>query len=281
MLEQAFEQYNALTLKIKAVFLVAIVALTAYYSYQESVETAFTALEQAKQADEQLSTEFNSLNKGGQSLAAIESQIRKSQEELAQLFELIPKTIEIDRIIASFADAARDSGVSMTRFAPTATSSTPTSSTPAPSAQTQENTPQAAPTEHQLQAQFIAENLQGFSISLTLEGTFAQVAIFFDRILSLPRVVQLKKFTLTPATQTVSVAMPQGMSAGATQKTRVGTDNSPILKVEAQFTVFTQREGAKLATTATTPRQTPPPAVSGTTNPPDGLSAKPVSGEQE
>jgi Tfp pilus assembly protein PilO len=273
MLEQVFEQYNAMKMKVKALLLAVIAALTGYYSYQDSVETAQTNLQQAKQAEEQLSNELNSFSKGGQSVTAIEAQIRKSQEELAQLFELIPKSVEIDRLIANFADAARDSGVSMIRFAPTPTTG------PASQGNSLTGSATGTSTASSLQAGFVSENLKDFSISVTLEGTFPQTVLFFDKVLSLPRVVQLKKFNFTPATQLVSVAMPQGMKAGEAQKTRVNTDNSPILKVDAQFTAFMQKENAQISMGSKI--KNPSNSVSNLPKPPSGMSAKPVPGGAE
>lgn len=282
MLNQVFEQYRALSLQIKLALLVAIAGIVAYMSYSDCVSVAESSLAAAKSADEQLSNELNNFNRGGNSLAAIESQKRKAEEDLVRLFELLPKDEEIEKLLADFANSARDSGIEMIQFVPGNTSQAQASTSKidgsTPAAAMPGNTPTA--TKSIIPASsFSVDSLHKIPLNVKLKGTYSQIATFFDRILSMSRIVRLENFGFKSDTESVAVSLPAGMNSGSVTRTRTAPDGSPILSVEAQFITFTQKgETPNFAALApkSVPKPTSPVPISEVPAHPEGLSAKPL-----
>ncbi len=289
MLDQIFEKYATLSIQVKAIALLLLGLLSGYLSYSDCVEAAQKNLQQAKTADDQLSNELANFNKTGQSLASIEAQKRKAEEEFTILFELLPRDVEIEKLLANFADAARDTGIAMVKFIPQMNPDATTSSAAAQIAT--QTTAQATPAAEEkgkssatspkaqaanIGSQFTADSLKRIPVSVSLEGTYPQVTAFFEKILSLPRIVRIDNFSFSPATQLVSVRVPNADNASAT-KTRVDPNGSPILKVDSQFVAYMQRVDEQNLPTFSAPSTPPPLKVSGEPAPsPAGMTAKPL-----
>jgi Tfp pilus assembly protein PilO len=258
MLERLGEQLQNLSLTAKAVVVLILFLGAGYLSYSENVELAQSALQTAQDAEAKLTSDITNFNKSGQSLSSIEAQKRKAQEEFSDLFAMLPQEVEIEGLLAQFADAARDSGANMTKFTPDG-SRTPTLAA-APVGQAGAQSGPSAP-------DFVSRS--GFSV--TIEGTFVQIVTFLDRVLSLKRVVRAESFELAPTTGTQQVNIP-GMAAGNAVTTNTTSDGSPVLSTTIKFSAFTQKGRTNL----TTALASPPKARAPKTENSSGMSAKPL-----
>jgi Tfp pilus assembly protein PilO len=284
MLEQIAEQYQHLSLQVKAIIVASLFIGSGYFSYSDNVTTAQQALQIATDAEAKLTTDIANFNKSGQSLSSIEAQKRKAEQELLELFALLPRDLEIDVLIANFSDSAKASSVKMTSLKPEGSTDATTlapppvapASTPAPAST---STPAPATTAEPASTASSGLPAQDFTsktaFSVNIEGSFPQIVTFFDRVLNLKRVIRLDSFELTPITATAAVAIP-GMSDGSTTKTEATHDGSPILSAKVKFAVFMQKgDSPNLQLTPNIPAATQTAAAPSAT--PEGLSAKPLA----
>jgi len=265
MLEQVAEQYQNLSLQIKAILIALLSIGAGYLSYSDYVTTAQQSLQTALESEAKLTTDITNFNKSGQSLSSIESQKRKAEQELLELFALLPKDLEVDTLIANFSDAARESSVKMTSLKPEGAASGFTLTSPS----TIKTAPDAATSTPSISTNDFASKT---SFAVNIEGSFSQIVTFFDRILNLKRVIRLDSFELTPVTETTTVAIP-GMADGSTTRTESTHNGSPLLSAKVKFSVFMQKGdllNLQLATKSSA-------AIENTIAPgatPEGLSAK-------
>lgn len=266
MLEQLAEQYQNLSMQIRAILVALIFVGTGYFSYSDNVTSAQQTLLTANESEAKLTADITNFNRSGQNLSSIETQKRKAEEELIELLVLLPRDLEVDLLIANFSDSAKESGVKITNLTPD-TNKLPT--TP------QISLAPPAPGAAKSGAIDAKDYTSKKTFSVTVEGSYAQIVTFFDRILNLKRVIRLDGFELTPVTEKATVLIPD-MPNGSTTKTERAQDGSPLLVAKTKFAVFMQK--GNLPTLQSTPetiaRQTAaaPPSVT-----PEGLGAKPLN----
>jgi Tfp pilus assembly protein PilO len=271
-MSELYDRYSALSTQNKLIILCVLGCATAYFSYIESVESAQTALTDAKAADEQLMNDLEKHASTGQSITALETQKIKAEEEFSALLELVPKDVEVEKLLASFANSANDSGVAMVKFAPLPPSQQQAASNQAPPPT------KGGEKNETTQSALSKDSFQRVTINVSLEGTFPQITSFFDKVLSLPRVVRIETFKMEPGTQLVSVPIANA-GVGAKTQARTSYDGSPILKAESQFVAFSQNgKLPDFSVFNAPPASSPTPVpISSTESSPAGLSAKPLN----
>lgn len=282
-MEKFLEQYREMPAHVKAIILILLTAASAYYSYLEYVEPAFAVRQAAIDEMAALEQEIQSLNSAGQNIVAVEQEIRKADEDLFVLLELLPGDPEIDNVLGLFAAAAKESGVEIRDFEPLENSAEapPAAAPPAvpnpPAADEQSGGPsdasQNAGASTSAEAPVVDDSVTKTPIKLKVNGTFAQLAVFLDSTLGLPRVLRVVNLDLNAPSGSDKPKESGGDSQG------VLSDGSPRLQADVTFEAYSQKgnlEQIRSEKRAPEPSVVPPAAPA-----PDGadlsLSAKPLS----
>jgi Tfp pilus assembly protein PilO len=197
--EKFLETYNKMKPEVKILILFLLTAATAYYSYVESVEPALAAHQTARDEMSSLEKELENLNQAGQSIVAVETELRKADEDITLLLDLLPGDPEVDRVLGYFASAAKETGVDIREFEPQDGNEPKAGAEGTPSPENLPPTPvapegAAAKGGTASQVAVAEENVTKTPIKLKLHGTFAQLTTFLDNVLGLPRVMRVASF---------------------------------------------------------------------------------------
>lgn len=235
-MEELNEQFRTMDIRLKLALLAIITAAAGYFSYTEHIDPAHLDLAAAKSEDEALGTELASLSGTGQSRVRLEAETKKADEELLGLMESLPASLDIEKILAAFANSAKETGVEMVQFlpgegntgtGPGATATPPPPPAPPPTPGPDGTMPRVVPTPAAIS---IEGNITRSALKVTILGTYPQIVAFFDRVLGMPRILRLESFRFKrqdPDSNNKLVPNPR-------------------LTVEAAFTAFTQRGGVEL-----------------------------------
>jgi Tfp pilus assembly protein PilO len=249
-------------LQIKLLILLVVAAAVGYYSWDTHISEAEGILTQAKQADEQLDNEIRSASSnGGQTASTLEQQMRTAEAEFTSLFELLPKEVDIDRLLSIFSDSARETGVLLRRFTPQdgdRATNTPPALTPPGALPPNNSAPKAKGNAGSGGlTTFSLDSLKKVNVTIEAEGSYVQLASFIDRILNAPRIIKIDNLKFSPGTQ---IAVGQPSAPGG----------NPTLKLAAVFISYVQKPGIAPPNLASAvhdpapPMETPPsdlPAV--------------------
>jgi Tfp pilus assembly protein PilO len=259
-MDELIERYRNLKLLYKILFLLLATGGLAYFSYTESYVPAEANLLLAQEEHDKLSQELTNASQSGQSLVSVEEQLRKTEEELTTLLESLPQEVDIDRLLANFADSAKETGTEIKSFIPNDDSSGANPTSPAPTAAQPQTPPPVAetpvPGAPAVAVTPTSSDMKRIPIKVTLTGTYPQIVSFFDKILSLPRVINLSSFSLKKDEKEKKLMM------------------TPKLSVDATFIAFEQKGGVFAAPLAEPP---PPPAAAAASA---SASASAAPGEQ-
>lgn len=282
MLEEVAERYKLLNIKHKAIILLVFFVLFGYLSWS-SVEIAEADLESAKNENQELETKIQELSNSGQNLVAVEAKRRKAEQDLSALMELLPEDVEIEEVLAILSAAARDTGVIINKFEPM-NPDDPVGKAQAPSLALGNPSQPPPPGGGMGISPSGGDTTQEVSFKISINGTYAQMTSFFDRVLSTPRIIRLTDFNYkvdpaagtprTPAGETPAPASPAAPSL------LVSSDQSPVLKSDATLAAYIQAPGQSMA--AIPPLGVPPPPPAAAPPPPappmdDGSGMPPVS----
>jgi Tfp pilus assembly protein PilO len=248
-MEQLVEKYRSIPLQAKAVVLVLVLAASGYYSYDLHIVPALANLEAANAEMASQTQEVESLNQAGQNIVAVNSDIRKADEEINAMLDLLPVDPEMDRVLSYFASAAKETGVDIREFEPSSAtqeaSGTPpaapsatapaasgaASGSPAPAATASSAAAAAAPVADQ--------NVDKIPLKISLHGSFPQIVAFFDRILGLPRIIRLENFEFK---NEGGMAAPRLDTLPRSNVPETSSEpESPKLIISANFSVYYQK----------------------------------------
>ena len=233
-MNELIERYKTIDIKLKLLLLLGMCGLVGYYSYEESAIGAEQGYEAAKFDAEKLDAEVAALSKSGQSVVAIEAELRKSDAEITNLLELLPSDSELDRVLGYFAIAARETGVEIKEFLPVEEGNGSASNSdgappagPVPGAVVDPGRTKDAPSVPG--AEKGASPVRSLPVStsklkVVLVGSFPQIVTFFDKTLSLPRILKIDSYT---------------MKTNETDAKKLAA--SPRLNVEANYVAFSQK----------------------------------------
>jgi len=283
--------YRKLPIQLKLALLLLLTSAAAAYSYYESVEPAFAAHQAALDEMDTLEQEIEKLNKAGQSIVAIETELRKADEDISLLLDLLPGDPEVDRVLGYFATASKETGVEIRDFEPEAAGGVGAQGAPTP----------PAPNDKKESDTPAVEHVSKTPIKLKLHGSFVQLTSFLDRVLGLPRVIRVVSFDFKAAGGSDKAKeTPPGGSAALDENsnepggTQGDAGSSPTLSADITFEAYSQKETIdqfkkeERAPTAPNPIAAPdvgdglPVSADGAPPPgPDGaaLSAKPLPAE--
>lgn len=256
-MNELLERLKIIDIKIKLLVLLVLCIAAGYYGYEDWISTAQSAYDAAKLDAEKMDEEIVTVSKAGQSIVAIEAELRKSDAEISGLLELLPMDSELDRVLGYFATAAKETGIEMREFLPGEDSASKAAEaeksaiSPAP-ANAQTNPPkkdEVPPTEKASPAKVLPVNTT--KLKVTLIGTFPQIVSFFDSTLSMPRILKIESYTMK-----------------SEQKDAKTFVRDPKLLVEVNYVAYYQKLNtpienlASKATLASTPQGSEQPAGS-------------------
>jgi len=235
-MEQIIERYRRLPLQFKLLILFLATGGAAGYGWMTNVDPALENVKVAEGENEALEMEIANLNKAGRNIVAVEAELRKADEDIAALLDLLPGEPEVDRVLGYFAIASKETGVEVKDFVPINVEGAPTPapvSTPPPV--TEPGKPDDPSKMNALNAPPpVDDSVMNTVINVKLQGSFAQMALFFDRVLGLPRVIRLTSFELKNESK-AATGTPQ---SGDVIESNAG---APKLTVSATFEAYSQK----------------------------------------
>lgn len=146
---------------ICAVTLVLIIGLFVYFAYLPKNKT----IEYLTKDYTKLQKEIETAKRQARNLAQFQAEYEKAQADLKIVQERLPKKNEIPKLLANISQSGHDSGLEFLLFKP----------------------------EPEIIKGFFAE----IPVSIEVIGTYHQVALFFDRISRLERVVNIKNIKIS------------------------------------------------------------------------------------
>jgi len=224
-MEKYIEKFLAIDIKIKIMILLLITGYAGYDSYNTFVIPAQNKLESAKSTAAQLDKDIEEAAAVGRSIPELEAKRQQAENELMSVFRIIPNSVEIDEILAGFTEIANNSSIILSEFIPNAGNKNQ-----AP--QIGENVPMES--GGQQSALHLNQD-----ISLKAKGTYKDLALFIDGVLSMPRVIRLKSFNFKSQIQLEA----EISGVGGDLKTKT-IDGEPILQAEIVFTAYYQKHSA-------------------------------------
>lgn len=305
--ERLLEQYRRIPIQLKLVVLLLLTALVGAYSYYESVEMAIENLKKAEEEMAELDKQVESLNAAGQNIVAVQSEMRKADEEIAMLLDLLPAESEMERVLGFFAAAAKETGVEIKEFEPGKTDDPQPTPTPGAPGQPQPGgiPPPVIPVPGAPGAPGdpkagkpppppVDESVRRQNVKVKLSGSFPQVVAFFDKVLGLPRVLRMTTFELRSENAFLQENQPlhPALVGRFMAPQKPVEPPPPKIAVVAEFDAYSQRgmldqfkkeaeatptpaPAAPVAPPAGAPNAEAPPAPGGDAS----LSAKPLGGE--
>ena len=281
-MNELIERYKLIDIKLKLIFLLVLCAIIGFMSYEESIVPAQDAFEAAKNEAEKLDIEVASLSKSGQSVVAIEAELRKSDAEITNLLELLPDDAELDRVLGYFANAAKDTGVEIKEFNPGEEGGKPgpdnAPDLPFPGPGGADPGRKKEPLDKAPAPKALP--VRTTKLKVVLEGSFPQVLTFFDKTLGLPRILKIDSYTMKTE-----------------QKDAKKLIADPRLTVEVNYVVYSQKLSGGMDDFAAAPspgglaKMEPPAGAPGASvvpgapeaaaAPPAGLSAKPLGAKPD
>lgn len=230
-MEQILARLRALSAKAKLLILLAITGLCGFIGYTDAIEPAHTALDSAKAEDDQLSKELEGLSKASKSVVTIEGELKKIDEDLKLLMESLPTEAELEKVLGYLATSAKETGSDLREFKPIDSAAANPNGGQIPTAIA---TPvslldsAAKPSNIAPVAPSAMDTVSQVRFNIVVSGYYSQVVSFFDRVLSLPRVMRLETFTIKSETPARLSTMPRVIvEAGFvafTQKAALGVD---------------------------------------------------------
>jgi hypothetical protein len=117
-MEELLEKYKSIPPLGKLGILLLGMALALYYSYDSVVVPAKADQASAMEEQAKLEDELKSISSVGQSIVALESEVKRADDEINSLVELLPLEPAVDKLLGLFSSAAKLSSVTMTSFVP-------------------------------------------------------------------------------------------------------------------------------------------------------------------
>jgi len=148
---------------ICTVTLVLIVGLFVYFGYLPKKKT----IESMTKNYAKLEKEIKAAKRRARNLKKFQAEYERAQADLKMVQERLPKKNEIPKLLASISQSGHDSGLEFNLFKP----------------------------EAEIVKGFFAE----IPVSIEVNGTYHQLAMFFDRISRLERVVNIKNIKISGA----------------------------------------------------------------------------------
>lgn len=249
-----------------------------YMSFVDKVEPAVVQYDAAVSERDALASQLAGISQVSQDRASAELSLQKADEELEWLFRQLPKDPDMEALLGMVAEAAHGSGVELQNYkveeeaktgvelgapgvplglgaatvqppAAPATNPAGASASPAPGAVLNSAQPPAADDLVRLYA------LQN-TIKVDVTGTFPGITTFLDKVLSLPRIVQVGDLELT-----------------APEFDKITPGRSPQLSAAIRFKTYSQRPEIGAAPVPQAPPVQLAPAPSGAGVPPEQLSS--------
>lgn len=167
MLEEARENYKSLRSSTRIGIMVLLGLLPAGYVYYTEVLTISEQLEVAQQTKTAETKKYQDAKKKKEELPKLEERFATVTEELRKAQEKLPSKFHMDDILHSTASVAKEIGVKMMSFKPSA--------------------------ERMVAG---AHRYAELPIKLNLIGKYNQIINFFDSIVNLEKIVHLRNISL-------------------------------------------------------------------------------------
>lgn len=163
---QLLEKIEALSkpqrIAIYAATLVVLIGLGVYLFIWPKYETIAKLEKQLDKVEKQLAT----AKKNAAELNDWRNKMKQKQAEYTQVMRALPEKEEIPSLLAGISEVGKDAGLEFLLFQP----------------------------KGERKKDFYAE----IPVSINVKGTYHQVAVFFDKVANLPRIVNIRDIKMTP-----------------------------------------------------------------------------------
>lgn len=233
-----FEHYSKFRKSHRILFFVAVTGWLLYEGYHTTIRTAQENLAAAHMQASSLEQQIIEMQEVNKSMATIQEELRRAEEEMAALRSKLPHEPEIELLLASFSSAAKMSGVRIEVFEPEESASKMIGSGAsfAPSSPGKIETDLSGQQNAQVIGSAAANGAsQDFTseapiayptrIKVQISGKFSQIVSFFDRSLTFGRILHLSE---------IDIVTEEGAALEALGMQRT-------LKASAVFLAFSQQ----------------------------------------
>lgn len=193
------QRYESTPYLHKIIVLLLIVSGLLYLGYEDEIVPSQIELEDALVASQTVDNELRKLEEVNKTYVSIQAEHRIATEEMDTLKKILPEDPEIEALLAGLSLAAKQAGVVIISFTPdrTKSSSTVTTSSAEKSKSKSGESEDSTSREQSTNGAPLAY-LTPIKIEVT--GTFNQIVSFYDRALSLNRIMRLGSFEIELAT---------------------------------------------------------------------------------
>jgi len=147
---------------IYAVTVIVLVGAFVYFSYLPKLKEIGTLKVKYKELD----TKLQKAKRNAKQLNSYRTQMKEREAKFKIAMRALPEKKEVPTLLDSISQAARDSGLDIVTFQP----------------------------KPEVRKEFYAE----VPISIKVSGNYHSVAVFFDMIAGLPRIVNVRDISMTP-----------------------------------------------------------------------------------
>jgi Tfp pilus assembly protein PilO len=215
------ERYSQIKKGQKVAILSLITLWLLYEGYTIKIVTAQENLQAAHAEASQLDQQIIEMKELTQSMATIQEEHRRADEEMASLRAVIPDEPEIEQLLSSFSSAARQAGVRIEGFQPESINQNQSGYAGLPEVQAAAqssddesglNQPSAAPEEIQAPVAYPTR------VKVAITGKFGQIVSFLDRSLTFGRILHLTEIEISKngALNTETTGVQRSLQATAT-----------------------------------------------------------------
>jgi len=150
------------------IFTGILLALLAGFGYF-SIYPKFSEIETLKGRLAQVQVELDKAKKNAAQLNEWRSRMIKKEAEYRTVMRALPESAEIPSLLAGISQAGKDAGLEFLLFQPKA----------------------------EVRKEFIAE----IPVDINVIGSYHQVAVFYDKVANLPRIVSIRDIKMTPSSK--------------------------------------------------------------------------------
>ncbi|MDA8142036.1 MAG: type 4a pilus biogenesis protein PilO [Desulfobacteraceae bacterium] len=145
--------------------LVVIIGLSVYLLFWPK----YNRIDQLEQQLKKVQSELETAKKNASELNDWRNKMKKKESEYKTVMRELPEKEEIPSLLAGISQAGKDAGLEFLLFAP----------------------------KPEVPKDFYAE----IAVDMSISGTYHQVAVFFDKVANLQRIVNIRGIKMTPSSQ--------------------------------------------------------------------------------
>lgn len=164
-MEKLLEKFAKIPLQQKLIAVGAVVALVAFATYFLSVDPALSQIADNDARIEQQDAQLLKLQQQAQHRTQFMREVERLKQRLREAEEQLPKQAEIPKLLRDIAYEAQQSGLRLDRF--------------------------------EIQAESQEGDFARVPVTMSVRGSYHEIAVFFDRLAKMPRIVNVTDLLMT------------------------------------------------------------------------------------